>query len=54
MTKQTQAIHFGMNRKTNYCRQNGNLLEHVSDFKYLDRVFSEDGKLDRGRLNIEV
>ncbi|XP_031638882.1 uncharacterized protein LOC116351002 [Contarinia nasturtii] len=46
-SSKTQVMHVGKTRKTVQCELNGNLLEQVSQFKYLGCIFSEDGKLDK-------
>ena len=42
-----QVMHVGKTRKSINCTLNGNLLEQVSQFKYLGCMFSEDGSLNK-------
>ncbi|XP_031639874.1 uncharacterized protein LOC116351868, partial [Contarinia nasturtii] len=46
-SSKTQVMHVEKTRKTVQCELNGNLLEKVSQFKYLGCIFSEDGKFDK-------
>lgn len=46
-SSKTQVMHVGKTPTTIQCELNGNLLEQVSQFKYLGCIFSEDGKFDK-------
>lgn len=50
----TQVMHVGKTRKTVECRLNGNLLEQVSEFKYLGCMFSEDGRFMKELENRKI
>ena len=41
----TKVMHVGKNRKEVVCELNDQVLEQVSEFKYLGTMFCEDGKL---------
>src|ERR1700744_4345565 len=41
----TKVMHVGKNRKEVICELNDQVLEQVSEFKYLGTMFCEDGKL---------
>lgn len=41
----TKVMHIGKERKEIVCKLNDQVLEQVSEFKYLGTIFSEDGKL---------
>ena len=43
--QKTKVMHIGKERKQVVCTLNNEVLEQVSEFKYLGTIFSEDGKL---------